>query len=166
MFDIVLKEPSLIECLLTYKKDDKYIHRICNLGKNLLVKEMSKFMTEISDIKFLIIEYNTKDSNPIALELNKGDYLINNEILSCVFVKRMLEYQVAYHKFDKNYVLSLMDNNLKTVDLKYGQYIVMHKTYYTIMDDDGVVENICSKKDDTIRNITNETIYDLYNAKQ
>jgi hypothetical protein len=84
--------------------------------------------------------------------------LINNEILSCSFVKRLLEYQAAYHHFDKNYTILLMDNNLRTVSLNFGEYIVLHKTYYTIMNENEMRENIYKDRDDVISEISNEAL--------
>jgi hypothetical protein len=153
---VVKSETAIAESLITYKHNNKLIHRICNAKSE---PEISKIVTELSDVKFLSIEYHSRNyAQPIVLELDKNEYLINNEILSCSFVKRLLEYQAAYHHFDKNYTILLMDNNLRTVSLNFGEYIVLHKTYYTIMNENEMRENIYKDRDDVISEISNEAL--------
>jgi len=142
---IMKRESSLAECLLTYKFDNKYIHRNSNANRISLDNKISKITLEESEVKFLSIEYHSMDYlNPIVLELDKNDYLVNNEILSAVFVKRLLEYQVPYSKFNKNYTILIMDNNLKTISLNFDEYIILHKTYYTVVKPSYGRENLYS----------------------
>jgi hypothetical protein len=156
---VVESETAIAESLITYKHENKMIHRICNAKKTQNEPEISKIVTELSDIKFLSIEYHSRDYvQPIVLELDKNEYLINNEILSCSFVKRLLEYQTAYNKFDKNYTILLMDNNLRTVSLNFGEYIVLHKTYYTIMNETEMRENIYKDRNEVISEISEEML--------
>ena len=153
---VVESETAITESLITYKHENKIIHRICNAKSE---PEIRKIVTELSDIKFLSIEYHSRDYvQPIVFELDKNEYLINNEILSCSFVKRLLEYQTAYNKFDKNYTILLMDNNLRTVSLNFGEYIVLHKTYYTIMNETEIRENIYKDRNEVISEISNEAL--------
>jgi hypothetical protein len=159
---VVNAETSIVECLLTYKQDDKYIHRVSNPDKNLFQNAVSKITLDESEVRFLDIEYHSSDYlKPIVFELDKSAYLVNNEILSAVFIKRMLEYQMPYHTFNDNYTIVLLDNNLKTVSLKFGEYVVLHKTYYTIMNGGTFKENIYSKNENEIRSQepSKETIF-------
>ena len=141
--DIVKSETAIAECLVTLKIDDKYVHRLCNPSTLLVNAGNSKIMFEQSDVKFLSIEYHSMDYlTPQVLELDKNELLVNNEILSAAFVKRALEYQISYHRFNKNYTVLLMDNNLRTISLNQGEYIVLHKSYYSIMNEKGLRENV------------------------
>jgi hypothetical protein len=83
-------------------------------------------------------------------EIDKNELLINNEILSAAYVKRALEYQIPYHRFNKNYTILLMDNNLRTVNLNQGEYIVLHKSYYSIMNEQGLRENVYNNRSQEI----------------
>jgi hypothetical protein len=148
---VVKSETAITECLVTLKIDNKYIHRICNPATLFRNADASKILFDQSDVKFLSIEYHSTDYlNPQVLEIDKNELLVNNEILSMAFVKRALEYQIPYHRFNKNYKILLMDNNLKTVSLNQGEYIVLHKNYYSIMNEEGLRENIYSNRDQEI----------------
>jgi hypothetical protein len=156
---VVETETTVAEALITYKHDNKIIHRICNSKKAQNETEISKIVTELSDVKFLSIEYHSRDYvQPIVLELDKNEYLINNEILSCSFIKRLLEYQTAYNKFDKNYTVVIMDNNLRKISLNFGEYIVLHKTYYTIMNETETRENIYKDRNEVVSEISKEML--------
>jgi hypothetical protein len=156
---IIKSESAVAESLVTYKYNSKIIHRICNAAKCTGETEMRKVLMETSDVKFLSIEYHSRDYiEPVVLELEKGDYLINNEILSGTFIKRLLEYQIPYHKFDKNYTILLMDNNLKTVSLNFGEYIVLHKSYYTIMNETDLRENVYKSRNEVVSEMV-ETVF-------
>lgn len=129
---LVKEDYSFIEFLLVVKNEDKYVHRIIYKKKLNFVRNVTD---EPSEIKFLSIEYNTPYlKEPIVLELKKGDYLIHNEILSCTFVKRLLQHQVNIHTFDTDYVLTIMDNSLRTFQMRNGQYLVLQKSEYDIVD--------------------------------
>lgn len=149
--DVVKSETAIAECLVTLKLGDKYIHRICNPATLFRDAPTTNILFEQSDVKFLSIEYHSTDYlNPQVLEIDKNELLVNNEILSAAFVKRALEYQIPYHRFNKNYKILLMDNNLKTVSLNRGEYIVLHKSYYSIMNEEGFRENIYSDRNQEI----------------
>jgi hypothetical protein len=96
---------------------------------------VNNIQLDISDVKFLSIEYKSDgEENPIVLELNKNDYLVNNEILSSGFVARALNYQIPYSKYDAKYKLKIMDNDLRTFEIDATQYIVLNKTGYSVMN--------------------------------
>lgn len=157
--EIVKSENAIEECLVTLKIDNKYVHRLCNSATVLSDADTSKILFEQSDVKFLSIEYHSTDYlNPQVLEIDKNELLVNNEIMSVAYIKRALEYQIPYHRFNKNYKILLMDNNLKTVSLNQGEYIVLHKSYYSIMGEQGLRENIYSDRSQVIQEIVEQTI--------
>jgi hypothetical protein len=127
---VVDSENSIIECLVTFKTDEKYLHRVYNKEKS---DELSEISFEPSEAKFLSIEYHSSDyPEPVVLEIGKNEYLVNNELLSAAYIKRALEYETPFHKFNKNYTVFAMDNDLKNVTLNFGEYIVLNKTGYSI----------------------------------
>jgi hypothetical protein len=134
VYSIISNENSICDSLITYKYNNKYIHRIVDCDKKTFTSKNSKIIFDDSDVKFLSIEYRSKHyMRPLVLELKNEDYLVNNEILSATFVKRLLEYQIPYHEFDKNYEITILDNNLKAVYLKFGEYIKLNKTDYSVL---------------------------------
>lgn len=140
---IIKSETSIQECVVSCKFEDEYVHRICSL--QLYDKPISDISVERSEIKFITIEYyNDQHSNssPVILELKNGELLVNNELLSASFVKRMLEHQAPYHVYNKDYMIVLMDNNLRTIRLYEGDYIVLHNNYYSLMNQDGSCVNV------------------------
>ena len=143
VYSIVSTENSICDSLITFKYNDKYIHRIVDNDKKIFDAKNSKIILDESKVKFLSIEYYSKDyMRPLVLELKNEDYLVNNEILSATFIKRLLEYQVSYHTFDKNYEIAILDNNLKAVYLKFGEYIKLNKTDYSVLKTGEFHENV------------------------
>jgi hypothetical protein len=131
-YDVFSGETSLVDAIVSFKLNGKYVHRVCKRSSDGIANNVE---LELSDVKFLSIEYKSdREQNTIVLDLNKNDYLVNNEILSSGFVARALNYQIPYSKYDPNYKLKIMDNELKTVEIDATQYIVLKKTHYTIMN--------------------------------
>lgn len=127
--NIVLIEANIVECLIVMNDDNKYIYKICNKN-NYGLTNNHKF--ENSRVRFLTVEYITKNKN-ITLELNKNLYYVGNEILSSVFIKRLLEYQVNSYSFDMDYILKIIDNNIDTFVLKNNEYILLEANGYSII---------------------------------
>jgi hypothetical protein len=146
VFSIVDNENSICDSLVTYKYDDMYIHRVIVAEKKTFSDENYKVVLDESDVKFLSIEYYSKLYNqPRILELKNEEYLVNNELLSATFVKRLLEYQIPYHIFDKDYEISILDNNLQTTRLKFGEYIKLNKTDYSVLKTSDFYESVSSE---------------------
>jgi hypothetical protein len=130
--NVLSGETSLVDAIVSFKLNGKYVHRVCKKSSDGTVDNVQ---LALSDVKFLSIEYNSEnEKNPIVLELNKNDYLVNNEILSCGFVARTLNYQIPYSKYDQKYKLKIMDNDLKTFEIDATQYIVLNNKGYTVMN--------------------------------
>jgi hypothetical protein len=130
--DLFLGETSLVDAIVSFKLNGKYVHRVCKRSSE---GKADNIQLALSDVKFLSIEYKSdNEENPIVLELNKNDYLVNNEILSNGFVARALNYQIPYSKYDPNYKLKIMDNDLRTFEIDATHYIVLNKTGYSVMN--------------------------------
>ena len=83
---------------------------------------------------FLSIEYSHPNMDyKIPIELDVCVYLEGNEILSKYFVRRCLEYQPKSFIFSDEYKLEIMDSNIKMLELKSDQYVVLGKTDYKIV---------------------------------
>jgi hypothetical protein len=115
------------------KYNERYIHRICNKNFPELL-EISIDELELSSTRFLSIEYTHPDmKTPIILSIDKGHFVNNNEVLSPVFILRLLEYQSQSYVFDMNYTLKIMDNNINMFDLTYDKYVLLTTNSYRIL---------------------------------
>lgn len=88
-----------------------------------------------SRVKFPIITYTHPSMlENINIELDDEYYVSGSKILSSLFVKRYLEhhYMPDTYFFDENYKLSIIDNNIKNVELKSNQYVVLGEKLYHI----------------------------------
>jgi hypothetical protein len=129
--NVVEKENSFVECLMTMRYGKSFIYRDCWNDGNRVLKEIS---FEKSKVKFISVEYSSPEyEKPIVFELRRGDYLINNELFSAAFVKRTLEYYVPFSKFNMNYTINIIDNKLNSVKLSAGQFILLDETEYQVI---------------------------------
>lgn len=90
---------------------------------------------EESEVEFLGIEYrHPKMSAPIALSLPKSMYIVGNELFSAAFVLRCLQYEPLWTSFvfDKEYVLTIMDDNIQQYTLGHNEYIVLEKDKFRV----------------------------------
>jgi len=127
---ILLKDRKVFDCLISMRIENKYIYKVCNIEED----PFDELPFELSKVKFLSIEYTHPElQKSIVIEVDKNAYLIGNEILSCTFVKRALEYSCNIKNFDTDYVLKIMDNDLKTFELKSNEYIKLEKDSYKII---------------------------------
>ena len=69
----------------------------------------------------------------LVIELDKNVYFANNIVLSSLFIKRYLEYQVENYVFDENYTINLMDNNINMITLTQLDSILLGENSYTVI---------------------------------
>lgn len=96
-----------------------------------------------SRVRFLSIEYSHPKMNyTVPLELPKCYFVAGNHILSSTFVLRMLAYTVgnAGYVFDDDYVLKIMDKNIRYFELKSDQFIELDPMLY-------IIRNVNSSKE-------------------
>ena len=132
--NIMKTDKKIEECLLTMKYDNKYIYKICTRENKCCHELSSELPYELSKIKFLNIEYcHPENEKSITIEIDRTGYLVGNEMLSCAFVKRGLEYMSDRKLFDNRYTLKIMDNNLDSIVIFSDEYIVLERDSYKIM---------------------------------
>jgi hypothetical protein len=136
--DSIIKSSNIIkEGMVTMKTDNKYANTIYYKNKNVGINDLieSVNITEPSNISFLSIKYTHPImKSAIFIDLPKGYYYANNEILSSFFIKRHLEYQHLNYHFDDDYVVEIMDNNIQTIELRKNQYILLRESTYTVVN--------------------------------
>ena len=69
----------------------------------------------------------------IPIDINKGYFSDNNQILSPLFIKRYLEYQGQPYYFDLDYKINIMDKNINTVELYSNDYVELREKGYNII---------------------------------
>ena len=128
---ILIKEKKVYDCLISMRVDDKYIYKVCDTES----EPFNTLPSELSNVKFLSIGYiHPEVKNPIVIDIDKNAYLVGNELLSCTFVKRALEYSCNVKHFDTDYILTIMDNKLNIFELKSNEYIIIEKDTYKIIE--------------------------------
>jgi len=132
------ENPYLIESLVISKYEDKYNCFVINK----LTPCYHEINREPCKNPFLIIEYhhkNMKDSIPIHLD--KGYFIVGNQLLSKSFVLRYLEYNIgslfpqSYEEpffYDFDYEIHIIDHNVHSFILKSDEYIVLEKNNYFV----------------------------------
>ena len=88
---------------------------------------------EKSQVKFIMVEYKHPSMKEgIPLDLDQRWFYCGNQLLSKTFVLRCLHYQSAAYTFDGEYVITLIDSNVNTSQIRGGQHIVLDKTNFRI----------------------------------
>jgi hypothetical protein len=110
---------NILETMVVMKYAGKYIIRSFNKNKkNGGNNEPLQFPFVLTKNNFLTIEYAHPDMlNTVPLELNDDIFVKGNDILTPLFVRRALEYQVEGYKFDSNFVLNVMDSDLNNYQI-------------------------------------------------
>lgn len=120
---------NIKECLIISKYNNKYN---CFVQNKLSLK-YCEIRKETCKNPFLSIEYRHKMmKNPISINLDKGYFLVGNEILSKSFILRYLEYNTEKTYYDSDYEIHIIDNNINNVILKSTEYILLEKNNYFV----------------------------------
>jgi len=129
---IVLNSQNYVEGLVKMKIGKSYVYRVFDNTSGFF----SDFELPLisSSVKFLTIEYIHPIMNKtIFIELDNSVYFENNQILSAAFIKLYLEHQSELYHFDFDYILKVMDNNLKTFSLKFDKSVLLLADEYKIV---------------------------------
>lgn len=122
---IIISDSKMKHGLVTMKLDERYFSRFYNSASEYPIActlEDCKSFTN----KFLSIEYTHPDmSAGIVMNIERGYWLVGNDILSNVFVKRWLEYQPLSYIFDNQYCIKILDGDVGVIELGWGQGIVL-----------------------------------------
>jgi hypothetical protein len=95
----------------------------------------SNVSLSMTHLRFLLIEYTHPTMKErIQLEINNSWYLTGNELLSFAMIMHLLEEQATdNYIFDKNYTIYIMDNKIRTYELKHNEYILLDKDEFRIL---------------------------------
>jgi hypothetical protein len=118
------------------KRQPFYICRRPNRGIH------TEYRLNYSSVHFLSVNYKLPDqTQTISLDIDKKWCVVGNEILSYTHVMRMLTYQNEPCVFSMDYVLEIIDSNVKVFKLMSDEFIrIGEKEYF--------VEKVDSESDD------------------
>jgi len=83
---------------------------------------------------FLSIIYKYQNDE-VEFDIPKKYFVKDNEILSDLFVARYLKHHFPQVSFDSNYILKIIDCDLKLIILNSNSYILLDKDSYSIVYD-------------------------------
>ena len=126
----IYKFGTIIESLCIIKYFHHYICRIIKTDQSEipLIQDL-----ETTTSQFLSIEYTHPSmEEPITMEIDRGYYAVNNEILSSSFVKRYLEYQNKPYIYDLQYNIVIMGSDMNLISLGCEEFILITKDGYEV----------------------------------
>ena len=88
-----------------------------------------------STVSFLTVEYHhPKQTAALSLDIPREYFYVGNELFSAAFLYRYLMYQSVFTSFvfDTNYVVSIIDDEINTIQLRFGQYLELRKHDYVV----------------------------------
>jgi hypothetical protein len=141
-----IKTKSVHEHLILVKFYDKCISRVHRIhyGNDEDTTNDNTNDTKINngDIQLLpcekpfvsIVYSHPKMKDVIYLDIDPMFYLNENEILSPVFILRLLKYQKTPFVFDNDYSIEIMDNDINVIHLTNKHYILLHENSYGVVD--------------------------------
>ena len=119
-----------VKSLHLLKCRDKYI---CKIDPKIFAKT-NLDIKPVSNPFLEIIYKNLDDNTSQEVDIPKSYFYDNNDILSCVFLKRYFDYRSTpqnFH-FSKNYVIVLTNFNMEEECLYNNQYIHLGNNKYSI----------------------------------
>jgi hypothetical protein len=120
------------EGMVTLKVENKYANQVFLKPRPVTMSAVLPLVP--SPHFFLSIKYtHPLMKTSIYIDLDKGYYNVNNEILSPLFIKRYLEHQPLNYHFDLDYVVEILDNNVQTVELRSSQYVLLGNSEYVVV---------------------------------
>lgn len=126
----VCENTHIFECLILLKHYYQCISRICNSKIDKIDMNFTP-----STVRLISVVYSHPEmKDTIPLKIDDMYYLVDNQILSPIFILRLLKYQRLSYVFDENYQLEVMDDNVNVIHLTSDKYLFLQEDKYTVMD--------------------------------
>lgn len=124
---------SLSNPMIMYlmKYHDKYL---CKHNCHGIHQQWCSEMNIVSN-PFFEIEYIDESNNiTYSIDLPRGFFVENNELLSIAFLKRWFEYTYTddLFVFNDDYVVNITDDSFETISLTKNEYILLGSAGYSI----------------------------------
>jgi hypothetical protein len=114
------------DTVIMIKRNDLIVVRVCASSD-----QTSILSPEASSVRFLSVEYVLSGQPTVVLNIPKEIYVQGNQLFTPAFVRRCLEYQEDKYVFSDDYILRIMDNEIKQIELDSKQYVVLGKDDYS-----------------------------------
>jgi len=122
--------------LIVLKFDEYFITRVFEYKDEHLniIGNLLELKIIASNVRFINIEYTYPGiKNVVQIALPIHYFVIGNEILSSTFICRYIKYNYGKKcKFDDNYTLLVIDDNIKSFTLNRNQYVSLTNENYII----------------------------------
>jgi hypothetical protein len=147
--DVLQNNEKVVECLLLFAENADWVRsRVIN-RKNMDMAVDTTILTNMSNIKFLLIDYLHPDlEESYELVVDKPYFMEGNHILSGAFVGLLLSKQGYSDAFDKSYRVVIIDQEVKNVEWTYADYIelVQNRKYVINVYEEEPSNNVVPKK--------------------
>ena len=122
------------EFLFIYKNINYFVRQSKGTTRNIdKYIFYSKFQHFPSNTKFFYIEYShSKLKKNIPIYIDPRYFMIGNEILSHVFIARYLDHTYGICFYQNDYILHLVDNNMKYFTMNRNHYLYISEYSYKI----------------------------------
>jgi hypothetical protein len=122
--ELLLNNGNMVECLLLFAENaDCILSRVINRKNMDMVMDVG-IRNKMVDVKFLLIDYvHPHLEESYELVVNKLYFMEGNHILSGAFVGRLLSKKGYSGPFDKSYRVVIIDQEVKTVEWTYADFI-------------------------------------------
>ena len=131
-----IKTNSVHEHLILVKFYDKCISRVhcMNTTNDTKINNGDVQLLPCEKPFVSVVYSHPKMNHVIYLDIDPMFYLNENEILSPVFILRLLKYQKTPFFFDNDYSIEIMDNDINVIHLTNKHYILLHENSYGVVD--------------------------------
>lgn len=105
---------------------------LCTHNKRRLFDIWNSEMNSISN-PFFEVEYHDNYCH-VTIDIPKSYFIVGNEILSSIFLKRWFDYTIMSDEFvfTNNYTIKITDDNLDEFELTNNEYILLNQNGYSI----------------------------------
>lgn len=128
-FNIVNNYNFIKDSILLLKEKDK-----CFVYVIKTKKDSPDLNKNFSRLRFLSIVYvNNKTNEFVNLNMDEEMYIVGNELFSPTFIYKLLLNVKEENKFNLDYNLKLIDNNINFMELNKNNYIKIYENDSKIM---------------------------------
>ena len=105
---------------------------LCTHNKRRLFDSWNGFM-ETTNNPFFEVVYHDNYCN-VNIDIPKSYFIVGNEILSSIFLKRWFDYTIMSDEFvfTNNYTIKITDDNFDEFELTNNEYILLNQNGYSI----------------------------------
>ena len=118
-----------------FQHDDPYLRYVHYSDTMTVIRHDSRNVVDVPSrcrSYFMYVSYN----NVVQIQLPARMMLVDNKILSYLFVRHYMNVHHNAIKFDKDYILTCIDTEYNTFTLDRTQYVRLNSVSYTILIED------------------------------